>query len=138
MAKRKNNVPGVYDRGSYFQVKIRWTDTATGDRMRLRSVRYPYLSKNAPDRVRALREAEAYAAAEWAALHRVGKPHAYIVEGQTLSEWLERWRRDALDRVDENGTALEPLPPARKGDVQERSIVRVLLSRHLIFARVKL
>lgn len=149
--RRRTAHPGIYDRGTYWQVRIRFTD-ADGIRQELENHRAPYdpeAPTNSPHhRQRALERAIAYAAAEKKSLHQHGHPRVEVAEQNTLADWLQRWEKEVLDPIEAGKVSVAiPVKRAgrggkgpgvgsiqmRKGWRQEKSVVAVLLRRHSAF-----
>lgn len=101
--KPSSIVPGVYyrdDGAPRWEVKIRWTD-ASGQKRHLPTVRYPVDPKASPktdhhvDQAR--KDAEAYASAQRADLHKKDTPHALTADAWTLRGLLERYVQEIED-----------------------------------------
>lgn len=101
----RSDVPGVYYRDDgvlRWEVKIRWTDK-DGTKRKLSTVRYP-VDPNAPPKtdnhlLQARKDAEAYAAAQWAGLRNKDVPLALTAEAWTLRGLLQRFVNEVDDGV---------------------------------------
>ena len=101
--KPVSTVPGVYyrdDGAPRWEVKVRWTD-ASGQRRHLPTVRYP-VDPKAPPKTdhhvdQARKDAEAYASAQRADLHKKDTPHALTADAWTLRGLLERYVQEIED-----------------------------------------
>jgi integrase len=94
--RRKTSHPGIYDRGDYWQVRIRYTDPDTGERLELENRREAFDPNDADDKAAALLRATAYAASEKATIRKHGRPRSDTPEEQQLRHWLERYRVEVL------------------------------------------
>lgn len=116
MAEKKKSLtaPGVYDRGTSWQVKVRRQDAAGQRHSLARSFPYdPAQPAHHPhSRASVFTQAAAWAANERAALRIAKRPARDLIEGQTLGAWLERYEAEEV--------------PSKKGAVQERSICRII------------
>ncbi len=139
--RRRAAYPGVYDRGTYWQVRIRFTDVGRVGQ-ELKSHRSPYDPQNPESKKLALNAAIAYAAAEKKSLHKHGRPRIEVASENRLADWLTRWKEEVLDPI-EAGKIGAPIKRARrvagaesqlrKGWKQEKSVISVLLKRHAGF-----
>lgn len=94
--RHKSSHPGIYDRGDYWQVRIRYTDPDTGEPAELENRREAFDPKDAKDKAAALERAISYAASERATIRKHGKPKSETPEDQQLRHWLTRYREEVL------------------------------------------
>lgn len=94
--RRKSLHPGIYDRGDYWQVRVRYTDKETGAREELENRREDFDRNDPESKEAALQRAIMYLAAERAMLITHGTPMSETPESQTLGQWLMRYRDEVL------------------------------------------
>ncbi|GAB3030219.1 hypothetical protein GCM10027285_10970 [Oleiagrimonas citrea] len=121
--KNRRGVRGVYERTDgrpRFEVRIRWTDP-DGRKRYLPTVRYPFDPDMPGDKGKALANAEAYAAREWAALHKHDKPAAELPDHLTFGDLVKRYFNELTAKKEANAGALNHY------DKNALSIARMLL-----------
>lgn len=107
--------PGIYDRGTYWQVRVRYTDDDTGEVVELENRREDFDPADPDSKEAALQRAISYRANELATIRTHRKPMSETAEKQELRHWLERYRKEVLLP---HKDGLIP-PPGRKATAAE-------------------
>jgi len=107
--------PGIYDRGTYWQVRVRYTDDDTGQVVELENRREDFDPSDPASKEAALQRAISYKANEMATIRTHRKPMSETAEKQELRHWLERYRKEVLLP---HKDGLIP-PPGRKATAAE-------------------